>query len=185
MKKAVVISLVTLATMSVGVCATPIPPSTHEDTEASIHLQMPPLAGQSYLQFAATFNASPSNSLTIAVGIDADDNGQLSLREQTAEFGWDAGEWFIRRRATSNWQRYAWAGTEGAHNFTVTRGLFGNTPRLSLLADGASLAHLDATDWLPTALLENGLVRVTTRGAGIAGTAEVVSGVKGTVFLLR
>ena len=42
---------------------------------------------------------SPSNSLAVAVGRDANGDGDLSLEEADVVFGFDCGEWFEARTA--------------------------------------------------------------------------------------
>ena len=42
---------------------------------------------------------SPSNSLSVAVGRDANGDGDLSLEEADVVFGFDCGEWFEARTA--------------------------------------------------------------------------------------
>ena len=59
-------------------------------------------------------------------------------------------------------------------------------PRLALSVDGASDAFgEDAAAWLPVSALEGGTVRVTARGHGVEGTAEVVTGVDGILLRLK
>jgi len=51
------------------------------------------------LVFTIETDNSPSNSLSVAVGRDANGDGDLSLEEADAVFGLDCGEWFEARTA--------------------------------------------------------------------------------------
>ena len=181
-----------MAAMSAAIAATPaaaagpVPPPAHADMESCAHLAVPPLEGRTSLRVALAFGASPSNSLSVAIGADADGDGGLSLREQSAEFGWDGGSWFIRRRSPYGWERYEWPGAEGRRFFEAALNLSGSGPRrLKLSADGEQLAALPAEDWLPREALDGGLIRVTARGAGVDGAAGAVPVTEGTVLIVR
>ena len=185
MKRMMITTIAALAAAAAS--ATPVPDAHHEDTERRIHLPMPPLDGKTTLRITLAFTASPSNSLTAAIGPDTDNDGRLSLREQDAEFGWDGAEWFIRRRAPDGqgWHRYAWPAAAGERALDAALGLAPARPHLTLTAAGATLARLDAEDWLPAASLPDALIRVTARGVNVAGTAEVTASTEGTLLILR
>ena len=51
------------------------------------------------LVFTIEADNSPSNSLSVAVGRDANGDGDLSLEEADVVFGLDCGEWFEARTA--------------------------------------------------------------------------------------
>jgi hypothetical protein len=48
------------------------------------------------LEFSLDFASTPSNSLEVVIGNDADADGVLSLDEGDFTFGCDLGEWFVR-----------------------------------------------------------------------------------------
>ena len=52
------------------------------------------------LVFTIEADNSPSNSLSVAVGSDANGDGDLSLEEADAIFGLDCGEWFEAQTAS-------------------------------------------------------------------------------------
>ena len=52
------------------------------------------------LVFTIEADDSPSNSLSVAVGRDANGDGDLSLEEADAVFGLDCGEWFEAQTAS-------------------------------------------------------------------------------------
>jgi len=164
-----------------------VPPPAFADTETAAHVPVPPLGGKSFFKVSAAFNASPSNCLTVAFGVDADGDGRLSLREQTVETGWD-GVWFIRRRGVSGWERLEQAGAEGPRLFEASQWLHRSQPqqRLVLSVDGAPPAFVaDAAAWLPLSALDGGTVRVTARGHGVEGAAELVAAVDGIILKLK
>lgn len=48
------------------------------------------------LIFSIELAASPSNNVEVAVGLDANSDGSLSLHESALTVGYDCGEWFVR-----------------------------------------------------------------------------------------
>lgn len=164
-----------------------IPPPAFADTEIATHIAVPPLEGKSFFKVSAAFNASPSNSLTVAFGVDADGDGRLSLREQTVETGWD-GVWFIRRKGVCGWERLEQTGTEGRRLFEATRWMHRAEPqqRLALSVDGTPpMFGPDVATWLPLSALDGGMARVTARGRGVEGAAERVTGMDGIILKLK
>lgn len=72
--------------------------------------------------FAFSLPASPSNSVSVAVGADADENGDLSLEEADYTFGWDCGAWFFADTETGEVATTPEAGTGTvSHVFTIPR----------------------------------------------------------------
>lgn len=164
-----------------------VPPPVFADTETAAHVPLPPLGDKQHFKVSLDFNASPSNCLTVAFGRDADGDGRLSLREQAVELGWD-GAWFIRRKGVSAWERYELAGTDGRHLFEASQWLHRTRPdqRLTLSADGVPLAFGNETEaWLPISALDGGTARVTARGAGVAGAAEMTANADGLALKLK
>ena len=43
-------------------------------------------------------DATPTNNVEVAIGIDADGDGNLSVEESAHVFGYDCGKWFERNR---------------------------------------------------------------------------------------
>lgn len=164
-----------------------VPPPAFADTETAAQILLPPLADKSFVKVSMDFNASPSNCLTVAFGVDADGDGRLSLREQTVETGWD-GVWFIRRKGVSGWERLEQAGAAGRRLFGASQWLHRSQAqqRLALSVDGTPPAFgTEAAAWLPLSALDGGTVRVTARGHGVEGTAELVTGADGIVLKLK
>jgi len=164
-----------------------VPPPVFADTESVTNVALPPLDNRQRVRVALDFSASPSNCLTVAFGRDADGDGSLSLREQAVELGWD-GAWFIRRQGVSAWERHELAGTDGRHRFEASQWLHRARPeqRLALSVDGIPLALGEGTEaWLPLSALDGGTVRVTARGAGVEGAAEITASADGFVLKLK
>ncbi|MEI6647735.1 MAG: hypothetical protein WCP12_16990 [bacterium] len=164
-----------------------VPTPVFTDTETVSYVALPTMDGKKYFKVSLDFNASPSNCLTVAFGRDADGDGKLSLREQSVELGWD-GAWSIRRKGVAAWERYELAGTEGRHLFEASKWLYRTRPdqQLNLSADGVPLAFGNGTDaWLPLSVLDGGTVRVTSRGTGVEGTAQIIVNADGTVLQLK
>ena len=165
--------------------AVPLP--VFADTEAVTNIAVPPLGDKQRFKVSLDFNASPSNCLTVAFGRDADGDGRLSLREQAVELGWD-GAWFIRRKGVSAWERFGLAGTDGRRHFEAAQWLRRARPeqRLALSVDGTPLAFGNGTDaWLPLSALDGGTARVTARGTGAEGTAEITANADGFTLKLK
>ena len=122
--------------------STAVPPPVSADTERCVHLAVPPPAGKDFIKVSMSFNASPSNSLSVAFGADADGDGRLSLREQAAALGWDNGAWFVRRPGASAWERLEEAGAAGPRLLEAVLWLRSATagPRLALSVDGTPAA---------------------------------------------
>ena len=163
-----------------------VPTPVFADTETVTHVALPPMDGKKYFKVSLDFNASPSNCLTVAFGRDADGDGKLSLREQAVELGWD-GAWFIRRKGVASWERYELAGTDGHHLFEASKWLYRTHPdqQFNLSTDGVPLAFGNGTDaWLPLSVLDGGTVRVTSRGPGVEGSAQIIVNTDGSVLKL-
>lgn len=75
----------------------PLPPTEYADTEsATNHLFSTTRPGSRILSFQMSLLASPSNNVEIAIGRDADEDGELSIDETALVVGWDCGEWIMR-----------------------------------------------------------------------------------------
>ena len=80
-----------------------LPQSEFADTEASTNFTFAVGGGSnSRLVFAVELQASPSNNVEVAIGCDADNDGQLSLDETALAVGYDCGVWFVRSAANDS-----------------------------------------------------------------------------------
>lgn len=95
--KSVACLVMLLPAMAIGTAVGPLPPSGCADTEASTNLPLRvELADMSRIEFALSLVATPSNSVEVAVGTDANADGVLSPDEADQAFGWNCGRWFRR-----------------------------------------------------------------------------------------
>ena len=85
------------ATAAAGVAVGPLPAPEFADTEVSTNFVFSVGEGQNRsLVFAIELQATPSNNVEVAIGVDADEDGSLSLDESELCVGYDCGTWFVR-----------------------------------------------------------------------------------------
>ena len=74
-----------------------LPPCDYADTEVSTNFPVTvDFSEMSRIEFTLAFAASPSNAVEVAIGTDADGDGDLSVEEAAYTFGCDCGTWFCR-----------------------------------------------------------------------------------------
>ena len=85
---------------ALNVTVVELPPCDYADTEVSTNF---PFAvdfnTMSRFEFSLALDASPSNAVEVAIGTDADSDGNLSVEESAYAFGYDCGTWFCRDTA--------------------------------------------------------------------------------------
>ena len=54
------------------------------------------------LVFSLEFQSSASNNVKVAIGRDANEDGELSLDETAIAVGYDCGDWFVRSAANDS-----------------------------------------------------------------------------------
>ena len=75
----------------------PLPAPEYADTEVSTNIPFAvSLETLSRIEFALTFDASPTNAVEVSVGTDENGDGRLSTTEAVWAFGYDCGRWFTR-----------------------------------------------------------------------------------------
>ena len=75
----------------------PLPAPEYADTEVSTNIPFAvSLETMSRIEFALTFDASPTNAVEVSVGTDENGDGRLSTTEAVWAFGYDCGRWFTR-----------------------------------------------------------------------------------------
>ena len=85
------------ASVAAGVAVEPLPAPEFADTEVSTNFVFSVGEGQNRgLVFTVELQATPSNNVEVAIGVDADEDGSLSLDETALAVGYDCGEWFVR-----------------------------------------------------------------------------------------
>ena len=86
-----------LPAVAFGVAVDPLPVSEYADTEVSTNIPFEvSFDAMSRLNFSISLEASPSNSVEVSIGEDANADGVLSLDEADQTFGYDCGVWFVR-----------------------------------------------------------------------------------------
>ena len=89
-----------LPAVAFGVTVETLPQSEYADTEVSTNI---PFAvsfdTMSRMNFSLSLDASPSNSVEVSIGEDANGDGNLSPEEAAYTFGFDCGRWFTRSAA--------------------------------------------------------------------------------------
>ena len=77
-----------------------LPPCDYADTECSTNFPVAvDFTSMSRFVFDLALDASPSNSVEVVIGTDADGDGNLSVEESAYVFGYDCGTWFCRDTA--------------------------------------------------------------------------------------
>ena len=85
------------ASVAAGVAVGPLPAPEFADTEVSTNFVFSVGEGQNRsLIFTVELQATPSNNVEVAIGVDADEDGNLSLDESELCVGYDCGTWFVR-----------------------------------------------------------------------------------------
>lgn len=96
---------VMLPTAVSGMTAPSLPPSAFADTEVSTNVVLAQSAvNVSGLNLQLLFCGTSSNNVEIALGMDVDNDGELSFDETDVRLGWDCGRYFIERVSTG--ERY-------------------------------------------------------------------------------
>ena len=130
-----------------AVTVEPLPPSEFADTEVSTNIAFAvERPAMTRIEFTVALDATPTNNVEVAIGTDANGDGNLAVEEAAYVFGYDCGTWFARS-----------AGLEGLGSLGSLEG--GRVEKTFVL----KRRQLD-TAW--------NLVKVTRRGCG--STCELV-----------
>ncbi len=150
-----------LPLVALGITIHPSPLETAAFSEASTNIPFAvDFGAMSRIEFTLAFNASPTNSVEVAIGTDANGDGVLGLAEADWTFGCNCGKWFCREAAVDDQKE-----TDVTTAERVERTFVLKRPRM------------DAA-W--------NLVRVTRRGASEVGEAVIVEGKRpGVVMEIR
>ena len=97
---AFLLPLIVPAAAAAGVAVGPLPAPDYADTEVSTNFAFSVGEGQSRgIVFTVELQATPSNNVEVAIGVDADEDGSLSVDESGLCVGYDCGTWFVRSSA--------------------------------------------------------------------------------------
>ena len=143
--------MVFLPMAAVAVTVTPLPPSEFADTEVSTNIAFAvERSAMTRIEFTVALDATPTNNVEVAIGTDANGDGNLSVEESAYAFGYDCGSWFERSQSKSEVEVEQWNPNLHCTTTTPDYGLSSHTFILKK-------RQLD-TAW--------NLVKVTRRGCG-------------------
>ena len=74
-----------------------LPPSEFADTEVSTNMAfVVERPAMTRIEFTVALDATPTNNVEVAIGTDANGDGNLSVEESAYVYGYDCGTWFAR-----------------------------------------------------------------------------------------
>ena len=95
MKLLAMIPLLPMAAFAVTV--EPLPQSEFADTEVSTNIAFAvERPAMTRIEFTVALDATPTNNVEVAIGTDANSDGNLAVEEAAYVFGYDCGTWFAR-----------------------------------------------------------------------------------------
>ena len=95
MKLLAMIPLLPMAAFAVTV--EPLPQCGFADTEVSTNMAfVVERPAMTRIEFTVALDATPTNNVEVAIGTDANGDGNLSVEEAANVFGYDCGRWFKR-----------------------------------------------------------------------------------------
>ena len=136
-----------LSVPAFGVTIPGLPQSAFADTEVSTNIvfvvERPVMTR---IEFTVALDATPTNNVEVAIGTEANSDGNLAVEEAAYVFGYDCGAWFARS-----------AGLEGLEGLGGLGGL-----------EGLGGGRVEKTFVLKRCQLDTAwnLVKVTRRGCG-------------------
>ena len=89
--------ILVLPLAALAVTVEPMPPCAYADTEVSTNIAfVVDRAMMTRIEFSVALEATPSNNVEVAIGTDANADGNLAPEEAAYVFGYDCGRWFTR-----------------------------------------------------------------------------------------
>ena len=80
-----------------AVTVEPLPQSEFADTEVSTNIAFAvERPAMTRIEFTVALDATPTNNVEVAIGTDANSDGNLAVEEAAYVFGYDCGTWFAR-----------------------------------------------------------------------------------------
>ena len=152
-----------------------LPPSGFADTESVTNLAIVVShENMGRLDVVLAANATPSNNVQIAFGVDANRNGALEPMETDAVLGWDCGAWFVRDER-AEWSR-RWTRAAGANNLCASLHIASQQACALDVSDGDALFSGRTPEIPPTLFNPNwNCLRVTSRGHALREESVTVS----------
>ena len=91
----VIVFIVSISAFGVTVSA--LPQSEYADTEVSTNIAFAvERPAMTRIEFTVALDATPTNNVEVAIGTDANGDGNLAVEEAAHVFGYDCGTWFAR-----------------------------------------------------------------------------------------
>ena len=88
-----------LSVPAFGVTVSVLPQSEYADTEVSTNIAfVVERPAMTRIEFTVSLDATPTNNVEVAIGTDANGDGNLAVEETAYVFGYDCGTWFCRAR---------------------------------------------------------------------------------------
>ena len=86
-----------LSVPAFGVTIPGLPQSAFADTEVSTNIAfVVERPAMTRIEFSVALDATPTNNVEVAIGTDANRDGNLAVEEAAYVFGYDCGAWFAR-----------------------------------------------------------------------------------------
>lgn len=90
-------ALMVLPLAALAVTVEPMPPCAYADTEVSTNIAfVVDRSMMTRIEFSVALDATPTNNVEVAIGTDANGDGNLAPEEAAYVFGYDCGRWFTR-----------------------------------------------------------------------------------------
>ena len=97
MKMLAMVIVFCLSVSSFGVTIPGLPQSAFADTEVSTNIAFAvERPAMTRIEFTVALDATPTNNVEVAIGTDANSDGNLAVEEAAYVFGYDCGAWFAR-----------------------------------------------------------------------------------------
>ena len=96
-------SILWMSFSAFGVTVSALPQSEYADTEVSTNIAFAvDRPAMTRIEFTVALDATPTNNVEVAIGTDANGDGNLAIEEAAYAFGWDCCTWFCRARDENN-----------------------------------------------------------------------------------
>ena len=185
-----VTALVILPAAVFGMTAPTLPPSAFVDTEVSTNIVLvQPAANVSGLNLQLLFSGTSSNNVEIALGMDADNDGELSFDEMDIRLGWDCGRYFVERVSTGERYEETNVGTNNLNRvFDWQCVVYRNSLKSLAVSTEAGVGFTNVTANPPAWLYGRNwnLINLTARGTDVQNEQFIYEATqRGAVFILQ
>ena len=159
-----------LPLMSFATVAPQLPESEYADTVVSTNLVLNLGAHVGGFNLRMEFCGTPSNTVEVVIGTDADGDGELSFDESGMRLGWDCGRYFIEHVSTGERFEDAGVGTNDlARVLDWQCALKRRRIKTLEISSEAGAAFADVTTNAPSWFYDENwnLMRLTARGVDV------------------